>query len=114
MIKQIKKGGEIMPRGNGMGPNGMGPMTGRGVGRCAGYANPGYMNGLGLGYGRGRGYGRMYYACDLYQRPYFTVMNAEMPYTSSIDEKEVLANHAKALESQLMDIKNRLADLENK
>ncbi len=103
-----------MPRGNGMGPSGMGPMTGRGVGRCADYANPGYMNGFGLGYGRGRAYRHMYYACDLYQRPYFAGINAGTPYMSTIDEKEVLANHAKVLESQLMDIKNRLADLENK
>jgi len=101
-----------MPRGNGMGPNGMGPMTGRGVGRCAGYANSGYMNSFGLGYGRGRG--RMYYACDLYQRPYYAGINVDIPYMSEIDEKEALANHAKALESQLMNIKNRLADLENK
>ena len=30
-----------MPRGNGMGLNGMGPMTGRGIGRCAGNNDPG-------------------------------------------------------------------------
>lgn len=33
-----------MPRGDGTGPMGMGPMTGRGAGYCAGYATPGFMN----------------------------------------------------------------------
>ena len=52
-----------MPRGDRTGPAGMGPMTGRGVGFCAGYAVPGYANpvggrGYGMGFGRGRGMGR--------------------------------------------------------
>lgn len=51
-----------MPRGDGMGPAGAGPMTGRGAGFCAGYSVPGYMNpgpgfGRGYGFGRGRGFG---------------------------------------------------------
>ena len=33
-----------MPLGNGTGPAGMGPMTGRAAGFCAGYPVPGYMN----------------------------------------------------------------------
>jgi hypothetical protein len=33
-----------MPRGDGTGPLGMGPMTGRAAGFCAGYAAPGFMN----------------------------------------------------------------------
>ncbi|MBN1808339.1 MAG: DUF5320 domain-containing protein [Planctomycetes bacterium] len=53
-----------MPRGDGTGPMGMGPMTGRAAGFCAGYNVPGYMNpipgvmGWGRGYGRGFGWGR--------------------------------------------------------
>ena len=50
-----------MPRGDRTGPLGAGPMTGRGVGICAGYDTPGYMNpsfGGGFGRGRGRGFGR--------------------------------------------------------
>ena len=50
-----------MPGGNGTGPAGMGPMTGRAAGYCAGYPTPGYMNpvggGGGGGFGRGRGGG---------------------------------------------------------
>jgi len=33
-----------MPRGDGTGPAGMGPMTGRAAGFCAGFGVPGYMN----------------------------------------------------------------------
>jgi hypothetical protein len=33
-----------MPRGDRTGPAGMGPMTGRAAGYCAGYDMPGYMN----------------------------------------------------------------------
>ena len=50
-----------MPRGDGTGPGGMGPMTGRGAGFCAGYAMPGSMNpvpGRGFGMGFGGGYQR--------------------------------------------------------
>ena len=66
-----------MPLGDGTGPLGFGPMTGRAAGFCAGYPVPGYLNpipgrgwfGVGRGYfpwgggrgrffGRGRGFGR--------------------------------------------------------
>ena len=50
-----------MPGGDGTGPGGMGPMTGRAAGYCAGYPVPGLMNpvgGRGFGFGRGRGFGR--------------------------------------------------------
>jgi len=42
-----------MPGGNGTGPAGMGPMTGRAAGYCAGYPVPGYMNPMpGMAIGR--------------------------------------------------------------
>ena len=51
-------------RGNKMGPEEKGPKTGRGLGFCNGYDNPGYMSnnapqgmGRGVGRGRGRGFG---------------------------------------------------------
>jgi len=61
-----------MPFGDGTGPRGMGSMTGRGVGYCAGFRRPGFFTpafgrgwfgfnrgfGLGVGRGRGRGIGR--------------------------------------------------------
>ena len=47
-----------MPRGDGTGPMGMGSMTGRQAGFCAGNQSPGFANpmwGRGFGGGRGRG-----------------------------------------------------------
>ncbi len=66
-----------MPFGDGTGPVGLGPMTGRAAGYCAGYSVPGYMNpvagrgfwglsrGFGRGGGRGRGWRNWYYATGL-------------------------------------------------
>lgn len=50
-----------MPGGDGTGPGGLGAMTGRAAGYCAGYNMPGYANpipGRGFGFGGGRGFGR--------------------------------------------------------
>ncbi len=50
-----------MPGGNGAGPMGMGPMSGRGAGFCAGKGVAGFAGtfcGMGRGAGRGRGNGR--------------------------------------------------------
>jgi len=48
-----------MPLGDRTGPWGLGPMTGRGLGYCAGFPVPGYMNpGPGLWFGRGFGFGK--------------------------------------------------------
>jgi len=59
-----------MPAGDGTGPLGFGPMTGRAAGYCAGYPIPGYMNpaagavrGFGLtpaAYAPGASYGPAY------------------------------------------------------
>lgn len=45
-----------MPAGDRTGPAGMGPRTGRGMGRCNGSSGPGYVN---PGPGKGNGGGRM-------------------------------------------------------
>lgn len=55
-----------MPFGDGTGPQGMGPMTGRGAGYCAGFSRPGFANPIpgrgwpGFGRGQGRAYGFPY------------------------------------------------------
>ena len=68
-----------MPAGDRTGPMGMGPMTGRAAGFCAGYDAPGYANAIpGRGFwgrgwrgggrgwgGGGRGWRHMYYATGL-------------------------------------------------
>ena len=45
-----------MPRGDRTGPRGMGSMSGRGMGFCNGYGQPGFMS-SGYGGGGGRGFG---------------------------------------------------------
>jgi hypothetical protein len=47
-----------MPGGDGTGPLGIGPRSGRAAHFCAGFEMPGFMNPAGFGYGFGRGGGR--------------------------------------------------------
>jgi len=107
-----------MPRGDGTGPMGMGRMTGRGAGYCAGFAAPGYANpvgyaGFGCGFGRGRGFRRMFNATGLpgwarygYGYPAYAGADEEAP-----DERELLSNQAEFLEKQLQQVKKRLSRL---
>lgn len=102
-----------MPRGDRTGPMGMGPLTGRGAGFCAGFSIPGCRNFPGwAGFGRGRGLGRMFYATGM---PGWA---AYPPYpwahAPNIDEKDVLRSQAEALENELHHIKKRLESLEKK
>ncbi len=94
-----------MPGGNGTGPMGMGPMTGRAAGYCAGYHMPSYANplpgrGCGRGFGGGRGFGR-------------GARWGAMPYAAPSAEQEQIAlkSQAENLEAALADIRQRLADL---
>ncbi len=106
-----------MPRGDGTGRNGAGPMTGRGMGYCAGYDVPGYMNGGGFGFGRGRlfgwgrGFGRGFgYGRGLRGGRFGYVPPVYDRYDES-EEMEDLKAHAKALESELAAVKRRLDSL---
>ena len=108
-----------MPRGDGTGPMGMGPMTGRGMGYCTGYAAPGAAVGFGrgAGIGRGRGYRRMYYATGLpgwmrYGANPYEFSGYTSTEGSAVDEKEVLKKQADYLQKQLEQIHSRLGDLE--
>ena len=106
-----------MPRGDGTGPMGMGPMTGRGMGYCAGYTTPGYTN-PGFGMGRGRGFRRMYCATGLpgWARygvnPYGFAPYAYQGTVPEVDEKEFLQNQADYLEKQLSDVRDKLKGFE--
>lgn len=101
-----------MPRGDRTGPAGMGPMTGRAAGLCAGWGVPGYSNnapgrGLGMGYGRGRRFQGCGFGRGDYGRGFF-------PYSfDSESEKRVLKNQADALQSELEFIKKRLSEIES-
>ena len=119
-----------MPRGDRTGPMGMGAMTGRGAGYCAGLGMPGYANagaacGFGMGYGQGRGFGggrrgrrNMFHATGLpgWMRfgqgvaPYGN-MAPNQPTTPET-EKQTLNRQAEALQSELNFVKKRLNELE--
>jgi len=115
-----------MPRGDGTGPMGQGPMSGRGAGYCAGYGAPGYANpaggrgfagrGLGRGWGRGwgRGLGRGYgYGwAPAWGAPAYPV--APMPPVAGapIDEAAALRDQSEYLQEALEEVQKRLTELE--
>ena len=132
-IVNIKdKEGNRMPGGNGTGPNGMGSMTGRGAGYCAGYGIPGSINpvagrGAGFGLGRGGGFGSGRggaFGAGRGRRLGFsaTGMRGRMSYggyagvpNQNPDPESVrqaLKNQADALSSELDLVKKRLSEME--
>ena len=127
-----------MPRGDGTGPAGMGPMTGRAAGYCAGYSVPGFMNpvggrggyrGRGTGFGGGgRGRRNWYYATGLpgwtraargmsawggydggYAPPYAF---GPAPAPDAGQEKEALKQQAEYLQQSLDEINERSEQLD--
>ncbi len=107
---------------------GMGPMTGRGAGFCAGFAAPGFASGRGRGFfGRGRGGGRgwrnMLYATGL---PGWARMGAgaagaapvEAPVAAPVaatgeEQLDALKQQAQNLANMLEDIRQRISQLES-
>jgi len=123
-----------MPDGDRTGPNGIGPMTGRAAGYCAGYNVPGYANpfgGRGRGQGRGfggRGFGMGFrggfaapvpyanpayggYNPAAYPEPVYNAPGA--PVMDRTQELEMLKNQADYLISALDDVKSRIDKLES-
>ena len=125
-----------MPRGDGTGPAGMGPMTGRAAGYCAGYSVPGYTNpigGRGFGaFGRGRGGGgwgrrNWFYATGLpgwqraamgmpaygappaYPTPYAAPFG---PVATEEQELDALKGQAEYFEDALEGIRKRIEELQ--
>ena len=126
-----------MPGGDGTGPRGMGPMTGRAAGYCAGYQVPGSANfpsgrrsgmafGLGGGFGagfngRGRGFRNQFYTTGQpgwmrgrgfspYVDPYMT-----MPVNRQVnkdDEIQLLKEQAEYFKKAADNISARLSELE--
>ncbi len=117
-----------MPGGDRTGPLGMGPMTGRAAGYCAGYSVPGFANPVpGRGFGRrggrggGRGYRNWYYATGLagWQRaagayPGYVPggMDAAPPVYTAENQVEMLKNQAEYFRGALEDINRRIEELE--
>ncbi len=81
-----------MPNLNRTGPQGAGPRTGRGMGKCA----PG--NNLRFGFGRGYGVGR--------GRRFFNA-----PQATEQEEKQALQDELKALREEAKQIESRLEEL---
>ena len=106
-----------MPRGDGTGPMGMGSMTGRGAGYCAGAVQPGYgMAGFGRGQGVGRrcatgwgmGLGRGFRRGPGFGGTMTSLTQPPQPET----EKQLLKNQANTLQAELKQIQKRLAALD--
>ena len=115
-----------MPRGDRTGPEGMGPMTGRGMGYCAGYDAPGYMHpgyGRGQGFGYGRGYGRgfrggrrgwrhAHYGGPMaYGYPPAWDVPPVAPRWTADDEITALKQQSEMLQNALTDISRRIEEL---
>lgn len=95
-----------MPRGNGTGPMGAGPMTGRAAGYCANVERPEFTNfagcggfGRGTGMGRGAGFGRG--GGFGFRNRSFANGAQQTPVMTTEQEKEYMQNNIKALESEL-------------
>lgn len=128
-----------MPGGDGTGPMGMGPMTGRAAGYCAGYGTPGYINPIpgrgfylhqgyggqvGMGRGRGfwgrgggRGWRNRFYATGIPgwaagSMPYGAPYGAPNAAPTREQELGMLKDQAEQYESTLGDIRKRLQELE--
>jgi hypothetical protein len=113
-----------MPGGDGTGPAGLGPMTGRAAGYCAGSAAPGFISARGPWSG---GWGRRnwFYATGLtgWQRaaygypgvPYGMPYGAPFALTPTREQElNVLKGQAEDLEDTLNGIKKRIEELEAK
>ena len=118
-----------MPFGDRTGPQGLGPMTGRGAGYCGGYPAPGSMNpvpgrgfgrgrgfGGGRGFGRGRGWGRGFgWGPAPWGAPYGSYPPAYGPaYAPSYgpeEEATALKDQARYFEEALQDIKKRIEEI---
>jgi hypothetical protein len=85
-----------MPNFDGTGPMGMGPMTGRGLGPCGGFASRGWGMGWRRGFGRGRGLGRFF--------------GWGGPQTQK-EQLKALAEYKKALEEELEDLRKEEEEL---
>jgi len=118
-----------MPGGDGTGPLGLGPGTGRRMGYCFGYNVPGFMNpgfgfgrgfwgrGFGRGFGRGMGFGRgfawrarMFSATPTIQPQVITETDEKQLLN---EEKEYIKEEIGALKKEMQEIEKRLKELKD-
>ncbi len=106
-----------MPAGDGTGPMGMGPMSGRGAGFCGGLGVPGYANpvmGRGRG-GRGRGLGRMFWAAGVpgWARLGWGALSYVFGPPTPEVERETPCSQAEYFGNALEEIRKRIEELES-
>jgi len=102
-----------MPRGDRTGPDGMGPMTGRGLGYCNNFDSPGYTKNIPAGMGerfgcRGGGLG---YGFRSRNRTNWNYISPAPANYDAKSQKTFLENEIKMLSQQLEEMKNRLSKL---
>lgn len=109
-----------MPGGDGTGPMGMGPATGRAAGYCSGNAVPGYATFAGgrgfFGFGRGRGFGgggwgrrNRFYATGL---PGWA-RAGNFPAQAPTGELDALKEQARILEQRKQQLDQRIQHLQS-
>jgi len=112
-----------MPGGDRTGPMGYGPMTGRGMGRCARPGSGRWSGRVGAymyGWGRGRGWRNRYWATGSpgWARPGWSGRWTAPPpvpeWAPAEGELTGLRQYAAGLEEELARIKSRLAEMEKK
>ena len=86
-----------MPKGNGIGPTGQGPMTGRGRGYCTGFNIPGFAN---SGFGRGFGLGRR-------------IMPIQPQVITEQQEKEILEQELELIKQKLIKKWEEMKDVQS-
>jgi hypothetical protein len=110
----------MIPGGDGSGPRGLGPRSGKSRGFCAGYPVPGYANfrvlgwGRRCGFGRALGPGRRRFRRRIYPKKYLdgTIDDFDpISVPSQEDEKAYLEDLIKILEKELSEAKNRIEEL---
>ena len=104
-----------MPGGDRTGPEGRGPISGRGLGFCAGYIIPGHGPRYGRGWGRGFGRGywgrrsprRKYDYLELYSPRYSLDTSIQDPER----EKSYLKDMVRKFEEEIKYLQVRIKDL---
>ncbi len=106
-----------MPQGDRTGPDGQGPMTGRGTGFCAGANAPGFANSsFGRGFGRGLGYrqgfGRGFrFTQKMPIQKAQSIPQIQPTVITEKQEKQFLEQELSVLKEDIKEIEKRLKEL---
>lgn len=114
-----------MPRGDGTGPVGRGPMSGRAAGFCNNFSVPGFANNMQRGFGRrnwhwetygfGRGFGHCYNASGLQRRARtWYPFNMWANYTDEDLKNDTLQNEEKFLMEKSTYLKKQINDIQKR